>query len=373
MARTFAAAALAIMLAAPALADMNDSMKRLETELVAKYGEAQRPRLQRGMKQVAQFWRAEDGDEAAFEDVVRTHFAGDATTLDALFDRMQFILESVGGHMTEIGRDFRWQSDLDLGPIYPFDEILAAYDPSAHVNDDLFENKLAFVVLLNFPLTTLEQRLTEGETWTRRQWAEAALGLTFSKRIPAEVNQAVAKASADTSQYIADYNIWMHHVVDDKGKRLFPAKMRLLEHWNLRDEIKGDYGTIRRWLAEAAHDPARHGAHRRSDDSRRRRRQPARRLESLHERSEGDDGRRLRGRRPSRAGNRHEHARARHALRADPLRRSCASKLVDPYSPTAPTHIAPPLRRRTADPGGARQGDAGGGRLLAARAAHRRS
>ena len=235
-------AALVALLAMPAFADMNESMKKLETELIAKYGEAQRPRLQRGMKQVAQFWRAEDGDEAAFEDVVRTHFAGDATTLDALFNRMQFVLESFGGHTTEIGRDFRWQSDLDLGPIYPFDEILAAYDPSAHFNDDAFKNKLAFVVLLNFPITTLQQRLTEGETWTRRQWAEAALGLYFSKRIPSDVNLAVAKASADSSQYVADYNIWMHHVVDDKGNRLFPAKMRLLEHWNLRDEIKGNYG-----------------------------------------------------------------------------------------------------------------------------------
>jgi hypothetical protein len=29
--------------------------------------------------------------------------------------------------------------------------------------------------------------------------------------------------------------------VNDKGERLFPAKMRLLSHWNLRDQIKADY------------------------------------------------------------------------------------------------------------------------------------
>ena len=52
--------------------------------------------------------------------------------------------------MHEIARDFRQQSDLDLGPIYPFDEILAGYDPSAHIIDDFFQNKLAFAVLLNF-------------------------------------------------------------------------------------------------------------------------------------------------------------------------------------------------------------------------------
>lgn len=226
------------MLATPALAQQHD---QLVTELVGKYGEAQRPRIERGIKQVADFWRAEDGDAAAFDDFVRTNFAGDATTLDALFNRMQFIFESLDGHMNEIARDFRWQSDLDLGTVYPFDELTSAYDPSAHVNDDFFENKLAFVVLLNFPLTTLDQRLTEGEKWSRRQWAEAALALRFSKRIPSDVNLAVSKASADASQYVATYNIWMHHLLDDKGARLFPSGMRLLEHWNLRDEIKANY------------------------------------------------------------------------------------------------------------------------------------
>jgi hypothetical protein len=33
----------------------------------------------------------------------------------------------------------------------------------------------------------------------------------------------------------------MHHLLDDQGRRLFPAKLRLLSHWNLRDEIKSDY------------------------------------------------------------------------------------------------------------------------------------
>ena len=230
----------------PALAQtplpwMDESMKTLENELVAKHGESQRARAKRGIAQVAQFWRENDGDRAAFESLVRTHFAGDQQTLDALFTRMQFVLESIYGHMAEIGRDLRWQSDLDLGPVLPFDEILAGYEPSAHINDDFFANKMAFVILLNFPVTTLEERLTDGETWSRRQWAEAALALPFSKRIPSEVNLAVGKASADASQYVATYNIWMHHLLDDKGKRPFPAGMRLLEHWNRRDEIKAQY------------------------------------------------------------------------------------------------------------------------------------
>jgi hypothetical protein len=122
---------------------MKDSAAKLEKELGAKYGETARPRLQKGLKQAGEFWRTEDGDAAAFEGFVRTSFAGDPKTLDALFERMEFAFESLDGHLLEINRDFRKQSDLDQGPIYFFDETLAGYDPSAHVVDDFFANKMA--------------------------------------------------------------------------------------------------------------------------------------------------------------------------------------------------------------------------------------
>ena len=70
-----------------------------------------------------------------------------------MFGRYEYLLEQLNGHMQEINREFRQQSDLDLGKVYPFDEMFAAYSPNAHVIDDFFQNKLAFVVLLNFPLT----------------------------------------------------------------------------------------------------------------------------------------------------------------------------------------------------------------------------
>jgi hypothetical protein len=229
---------------------LKESMTKLETELVAKYGEGQRTRLQRGLKQVSDFWRTGDGGASTFEEFVRTHFAGDQQTLDTMFERFQYNLEQVDGHMLEIGREFRQQSDLDVGPILPFDELFAGYDPSAHLTDDFFQNKIAFIVLLNFPLTTLSERLTEGEKWSRRQWAEARLAQRFSKRIPAEVNLAIAQASSEADRYIAEYNIWMHHLLDEKGNRLFPAKMRLLSHWNLRDQIKADYSADQNGLAK---------------------------------------------------------------------------------------------------------------------------
>jgi hypothetical protein len=225
----------------PNLLWMKESMVRLERELVAKYGPSRRAQIDRGLHQVMEYWRPQDGDASAFEEFARANFAGDQATLDSMFNRFERLLEQIDGHMHEINREFRQQADLDLGPVLPFDQAFAGYDPAAHVLDDFFQNKLAFTVLLNFPLTTLHQRLTEGPKWTRRQWAEARLAQRFSKRIPAEVNLAIAQAASDSDQYIAQYNIWMGRLLSNDGKRLFPADMRLLSHWNLRDQIKADY------------------------------------------------------------------------------------------------------------------------------------
>lgn len=221
---------------------LQETIPVLEAELVEMYGESQRARARRGLQQAAALWREDDGDAEAFADFARLHFAGDQETLDAMFERYQYLLERFGGHMNKLVQELRRHSDLDLGPILPFDRLFAGFDPSAHLAEDMFRSRLAFVALLNFPLTTLEQRLAEGDEWSRREWAEARLAQRFGRRIPAEVNQAMASAGAQADQYIAEYNIWMHHLVDDEGARLFPEGMRLLAHWNLRDEIKSNYG-----------------------------------------------------------------------------------------------------------------------------------
>ena len=220
---------------------LSPSLSRLERELVRQHGEAHRPRILRGLAQVVAAWRAADGSAADFETFVVAHFVADAQAVDALCARLEFVLESVYGHMAEIGRDLRWQADLDLGPLLPIDAMLSGYDAAAHFIDDAFSNRLAFVVLLNFPIYNLEQRLQMGGQWSRADWAQVRLADLFAKRIPAEVQLAIADAAGRSSRYIASYNIWAHHLLDDRGQRLFEPGKKLLTHWNLRDELKSRY------------------------------------------------------------------------------------------------------------------------------------
>ncbi len=218
-----------------AAAPMNT--KSLEADLVKQHGEAHRARIERGVKQVAALWRKEDGDLPAF---VKKHFIVEPLVLEATLARFEAHLEQLDGHLLEIGRDWRGPTELDVGPLLAVDPMFAEYDPASHVVEDLFANKLAFVALLNFPQTTLEERLA-AKDWSRAQWAQARLTGRFARRVPAQVQQDITSAQAAADLYIAEYNVWMHHVLAEDGRRLFPSGKRLISHWNLRDELKANY------------------------------------------------------------------------------------------------------------------------------------
>lgn len=209
--------------------------------LVLRHGERHRERITRGMQQVRAFWREADGSEDDLSAFAHTHFVAVPQDLQQLRARLEFVLQSLHGHLQEVGRDLRWHTDLEHGTPLPVDDILSGYDPGAHFVEDAFANKLAFVVLLNFTHTSLQQRLAQGSRWSRSQWAQMRLVDLFSRRIPAHVQQAMAQASGRADRYIASYNICADRLRDHAGQALFEPGKTLLAHWNLRDEIKARY------------------------------------------------------------------------------------------------------------------------------------
>jgi hypothetical protein len=200
-------------------------------------------RALRGASQVAAMWRAEDGSADDYRNFCEKEFVADGDELELLFGKLQFALERLGGYYNSAKRDLRMGVDLDMGPLTPIDERLGAFEPGAHLSDDLFSSKIAFVTLLNFPATTLAERLRDGMSWSRRQWAKSRLARAFESRVPAGIQQKIAAATSDAESYIAQYNIHMDRVLGNDGKRVFPQGLRLISHWGLRDEIKARYGS----------------------------------------------------------------------------------------------------------------------------------
>jgi len=215
--------------------------RELEALLLKTHGEAQRARIERGLAQVKAMWRPQDGDDRAWRWFVEQWFESDPARLSALLGRFEYELEQVDGYFLDIGRELRRYSELELGPELPIDEQFAALDLSAHSSEDFFRSKLAFIALLNFPLPTLDEMLAQGAKWSREEWAAVRLTRRFALRPSAEAQQARTRASAAAEAYIAGYNLWMHHVLTRDGTRLYPKGVRLISHWNLRDQIKAEY------------------------------------------------------------------------------------------------------------------------------------
>lgn len=217
------------------------SVDKVIQELKTAFGEKADFRIERGVRQVAALWMKSDGSEQDFEAFCKHYFIGSEAGVDSLFLKLQTNFEVLFGNFNKIGMDLKRNLDLDLGPVQPIDEMFGAYAVGAHLNDDFFENKIAFVVALNFPFYTLKEKNELGVSWSRKQWAQARMGDVFTSRVPAEILQKSAAAYTTSDSYISEYNIFMGKLTDKTGKSFFPADMKLITHWGLRDELKSHY------------------------------------------------------------------------------------------------------------------------------------
>ena len=198
----------------------------------------------RGIAQAAALWTEQDGSQEDFEQLVKDYYCETDSERLALFESLSRIFENLYQSADLLTVELLRPTQLtNAAEPQATDWIMSGYSPLAHLSDDLFANKLAFITIINFPHYSLEEKNTLGKNWTREQWAMARMGDVFTTRVPAEVNTRMAQALADAENYIADYNIYMGNLRTEDGRQLWPEDKVLLSHWNLRDELKALYGT----------------------------------------------------------------------------------------------------------------------------------
>ena len=197
-------------------------------------------RLARGVEQAAALWTEADGSPKDFETFCLDNFVADPDERARMAARLELNFESLWGCFNKMNLDLNMPLHVDGPEPTPLDERFGAYSPSAHFTDDMFQQKIAFIVMLNFPFYTLEEKNTLGKEWSRQEWAYARLGDVFIDRVPADVQQALSAQLSAADNYIAGYNIQMGHLLTDQGERLFPD-LSLITHWGLRDELKTHY------------------------------------------------------------------------------------------------------------------------------------
>ena len=197
-------------------------------------------RIARGVEQAAALWTPADGTAADFESFCMDFFVPDPEERARMAAQLEQNFESLWGCFNKMTVDLNLPLHLAGPEPTPLDELFGAYSPSAHFTDDMFQQKIAFIVVLNFPFYTLEEKNTLGGGWSRQQWAYARLGDVFTQRVPADCQQALSAQLSAADNYIASYNIEMGHLLDAGGGHIFPD-MSLITHWGLRDELKTHY------------------------------------------------------------------------------------------------------------------------------------
>ena len=225
---------------APAISET--VINQLIDNLKLKSSIADISRLEKGVKHAASLWRIEDGTAEEFTAFCKSNSITNESERELFFDKVSKNLESLFGHFNRISLDLKENIDLNNGKLLDIDREFSAYSVGAHLLNDFYVNKIAFMIALNFPYYSLAEKEKFDQSVSRKTLAMVRMGDIFISRFPSELEQTASKATADADIYISSYNIEMGKLLDESGKPLFPEQMSLLSHWNLRDEIKANYG-----------------------------------------------------------------------------------------------------------------------------------
>ena len=197
--------------------------------------------VERGVKQAAALWRNEDGSQQEFEQFCKKYFCKDMNEKVLLFNRICDNFEVILGHNNRISIELMRPEQLAGYTSTSVDQLFSAYSGMAHFQEDMFANKLAFVVILNFPHFTLKEKQHNGHRWTDQEWGFVRLGDVFTSRVPASVQQRIANVSTAANSYIDKFNINMQQVGSYHNQFFWHYSLPLITHWGLRDELKAAY------------------------------------------------------------------------------------------------------------------------------------
>ncbi|NJK94771.1 MAG: hypothetical protein HC905_07515 [Bacteroidales bacterium] len=216
--------------------------KMVVDSLLKKYPEADKSRIETGIKQTAYFWRPADGTPETFKNFCLENFTADPADLDSAYFRISRNLEILYGNFNKMSVLLKEPLHMPMGNISAVDMMFGGYEASSHLEEDFFSNKLAFYILLNFKYYSLTEKLKLQSNWNRKEWGYARLGDLVTSRVPSELNLKYGDIVTKADAYISDYNIYMGNLRNGKtDSLLFPQDMKLISHWGLRDELKSHY------------------------------------------------------------------------------------------------------------------------------------
>lgn len=226
-------------------------IREIITELSSKHQLIDTLLAAKGVRQAARMWQADSlpaADFAAF--CLQNWIARDSDKEQVLIRAADHLNNHRYFGAAGSATDYYYRH---TGKKMAIDNMFDKSLPRLSLTPAYYKNKIPYYIALNFPQYTLEEKESLGRNWDMKEWAYARMGDRFTSPANKGRNNTQGHSNVSgtndkdpllklsASKYIADYNIYMGHVLDPKGKKNFDENMILLSHWNLRDEIKSNY------------------------------------------------------------------------------------------------------------------------------------
>jgi len=138
-----------------------DSIKKL-------YPEADLQRVEKGLGQIAALWFAEDGTAADFIAFCSSNYIADEALRETTFNQISKHIETLYGYGNKMMVDLLLPSHVSGPEPLAVDLMFGGFNPSSHLTEDMFNNKIAFYVLLNFPVYTMSCLISQFILWPKK-------------------------------------------------------------------------------------------------------------------------------------------------------------------------------------------------------------
>jgi hypothetical protein len=214
----------------------DSTLYKAQNELITKFGEQNRDRIVRGTAQLSKNWRKADGNQEEFMKFCNENFLAGAE-LASNFKKIEQNLSMQNGFLYKIRYQFTESGTFTDGKELKVDGFFRKSIPSV----DLWQEKLAQFINLNFPSYTLVDKRLHAKSWDREKWAMVQLGNAYSERQNPDFKAEAIEEVRDFNKYIGKYFFRMHHITSKDGSYPFTTPLTLHSHFGLRDNLKEDY------------------------------------------------------------------------------------------------------------------------------------
>lgn len=212
------------------------SVRKVQNELIKKYGDQNRDRIFKGSIQLSKSWRKTDGTKEEFEKFCIGNFIID-TELKSNFQILQKNLTLQNGYLSKLR--FRFNESENFTDVK--EEKVDSYFRKSIPVVDPYKEKLAQFVQLNFPYYNLEEKRQNGQKWDREKWAMVRLGDLYAERYDPDFKGDAFDEVADFQNYLKKYFFRMDHILMPDGSYPFTKALTLHSHFGLRDNLKEEY------------------------------------------------------------------------------------------------------------------------------------